>query len=169
MVFEKQQPNLSKGKSNSFSSSNWSASIGLPFVLGIAFLFGQPAWATPTWHSIAVVQESETDDKLNERIKSLISQLGDADFIVRNEAEDALAKIGAPATTHLREILTHKDDSATDSEIRLRAVRLLIIIEREVIQQNMRDFLKGKSDKIHYPGWPDFSKNQQVLFSQNSR
>lgn len=97
-------------------------------------------------------------------IKDLIAQLGDADHLIRTEAEASLLKIGQPAIAPLQAVLNFEDPTIiADNEIRLRATRLVTLIQREVRKRNLAEFLDGQRDEIDLDGWPEF---QQVVGNQ---
>lgn len=94
----------------------------------------------------------------NDEIENIISRLGDPSYIVRNDAESELLKIGGPAIEPLKKLLTHRDSHEPDSEILLRATRLLILIERNEHARKIREFLNGSDNKCDLAGWSEFSK-----------
>ena len=101
----------------------------------------------------------QTDSALEiETINALIQQLGDNHYIVRDEAESELLKIGGPAIEPLRNATTLSGTEAPDGEIQLRATRLLILIEREDRERGIRLFLEGKDTDLELAGWGEFSK-----------
>src|SRR5262245_8454404 len=55
------------------------------------------------------------DEAMKEKIKGLVKQLGDDDFVVRENASKKLEEIGRPAVPFLREAL-----KAGDLEVRMR-------------------------------------------------
>lgn len=67
------------------------------------------------------VEKSE-EVRLSARVKFLIQQLGDTDWLIREKAQSELAQIGEPAEPFLKEIFGNKN---TDPEIRMRAQYLL--------------------------------------------
>ncbi len=104
-------------------------------------------------------QQTETPESERDiQIKELIQQLGDKHYVVRDEAESELLKIGGPAIESLRIATTLSGTDAPDGEIQLRATRLLILIEREEREQKIRLFLDGKDPKLNLDGWIEFSK-----------
>lgn len=101
----------------------------------------------------ASVQTSESPAE----IADLIAQLGDADHLVRTQSQAELLKIGPPAIAPLQAVLNFEDSTiALDNEIRLRANRLLILIQREVRKRNLAQFLDGQRNEIDLAGWDEF-------------
>lgn len=91
-------------------------------------------------------------------IQLLIAQLGDSSCLIRNEAETKLRKIGGPAIPLLRNATIYQGQLQPDSEIRLRARRLLILIERAERKRKIRAFLDGNDSDLDFGGWTEFSK-----------
>ncbi len=116
-------------------------------------------------------QEQETNQETDPAIAALISQLGDADYSTRTQAEAKLLSLGGKAIEPLRLAITHRETDAPDSEIRLRCTRLLILIERKEAERKIQSFLAGSSDSDSMPGWTKFSaisgddKNSRKLFA----
>src|SRR5262245_51218218 len=71
--------------------------------------------------------KQKVDEKLQEKIKELVAQLGHDDFSVREEATKKLAEIGRPAVPAVREAA-----KSNDAEVRMRARRILDKIETSV-------------------------------------
>lgn len=113
-----------------------------------------PDFGEQTIRQIADRSSGDADDV---SIEKLIAQLGDSHYMVRDEAESKLLKIGGPAIARLRRATTHRDDRQPDSEIRLRATRLLILIERKEHNRQIREFLEGNGSDLNFSGWPEFS------------
>ena len=118
------------------------------FALSFCCFFPTPSLFA---HRIQTHQDQEKPESIDE----LILQLGHSDFALRSSAEEDLEKLGAPAIAPLRKALTNKN---SDNEIRLRARRLLILIERRAKEQKTKDFLSGKGESIDFVGWTKFSK-----------
>ena len=121
--------------------------------------------------SPVTVQEQETNKETDPLIAALISQLGDADYSTRTQAETKLLSMGGKAIEPLRLAITHRETDAPDSEIRLRCTRLLILIERKEAERKIQSFLAGSSNSDSMPGWSKFSsisgddKNSRKLFA----
>ncbi len=139
-----------------FWLEKFGAPAGLPLCTMILLVacIATPAFAnSPTSTKI----QDKTSDQSPERIKQLIIRLGDSDHLVRTKSQEQLLKIGEPAVGPLQAVLNFEDSSiAPDNEIRLRATRLLILIQREVRERKLAEFLDGTRDGIELHGWIDF-------------
>ncbi len=87
-------------------------------------------------------------------ISALISQLGDDDFQVRELAERRILEIGAATIVELKNARL-----LGDSEIRLRARRLLVRVLRADYQQRIDRFIGSTDpeDSFGLNGWREFS------------
>jgi len=133
------------------------ASLVLPLAVSL-YALGSISFAIEGNSLFSIQFSIQSTDRSPEKIKQLILQLGDPDYSVRNAAEQELLAIGEPAIAPLRQTLTYEDETnVPDSEIRLRAIRLLILVEREVHANMIRDFVDGKSENISLDGWDEFS------------
>ena len=149
-----------------FRSGRFSASSSLAKWLFVLILVGQQSVsAAPPPQSDH--QKSETkqnsqqdggEDSKSE-IKELITQLGAADHLARNESQERLLEIGEPAIAQLQAVLNFEDSTIVlDNEVRLRATRLLVLIRREAHKRKLAEFLDGTSKDIDLDGWADFRK-----------
>ena len=93
-----------------------------------------------------------------DEINNAITRLGDPSYLVRNEAEAELLKIGGPAIEPLTSVLMHRDSRTPDNEIMLRASRLLILIKRAEHTRRIAEFLNGSDIDCKLAGWNEFSK-----------
>lgn len=90
-----------------------------------------------------------------DKVEALLEQLGDSDFSAREQAEKALRALGRPALEPLRQLLNHQSELPPDNEIRLRAARLLVLMEREDYARRVSAFVQGDEEEV-LPGWSRF-------------
>lgn len=135
-------------------------------------VLGQHVWIQASTNTNNTVdhQSAQADDrqsaKLVQEIKDLIAGLGADDHQARSQSEAALLKIGEPAIAPLQAVLNFEDpEIVPDNEIRLRATRLLILIQSEVRERNLTEFLDGKRDDIDFDGWNEF---QELVGNQST-
>ena len=103
--------------------------------------------------------QAQTAPNSDLEIKDLIVRLGDADHLIRTQSEASLLEIGQQAIGPLQAVLNFEDpEIVPDNEIRLRAARLVILIQRESRKRNLAEFLDGKRDDIGLQGWSEFRK-----------
>ena len=109
--------------------------------------------------SLGLIQANVTNSENQsvEDINKLIGELGSPDYAARTLAENELVKVGTTAIEPLRTAVAYDSENAPDSEIRMRAKRLLILIERREYEKNVQAFLAGETDQISLYGWPEFS------------
>ncbi len=89
------------------------------------------------------------------RIQQLVDQLGSPKFQLREQAEQELASMGGAVETALSAAV-----SSTDTEIRIRARRLLETISRSARNERLAAFRKNEADADkRLPGWNDFKAN----------
>ncbi len=107
-----------------------------------------------------VVDASIASDAVSAaEIESLVRQLGAADDASRKIAETKLNRIGGAAIEPLRLALSTAE-SYSDMEIRMRAERLLIEIQREEFKRRLREFLVADTNRqtdFDLPGWPQLA------------
>lgn len=91
---------------------------------------------------------------LNDRLATLVEQLGDAEFQQREEAERELRKLGVPAL----DALLDARESNLDIEVRRRAERLVPEIESAAHAERLRLFLADTRKDVEQtvPGWKRF-------------
>ena len=149
-----------------FRSGRFSASSALAKWLLVLILVGQQSVsaAPPTQsdhQKSTAKQNSQQDggDDSTSEIKELITQLGAADHLARNESQERLLEIGEPAIGPLQAVLNFEDSTIVlDNEVRLRATRLLVLIRRKTHKRKLAEFLDGTSEDIDLDGWADFRK-----------
>lgn len=89
---------------------------------------------------------------------TLLTQLGDPNYVVRDEAETKLLQLGEPAIAPLRILLDRPLSKLADPEVSLRATRLLILLERANHERKTQQFLTGQANDCHLVGWKPFSR-----------
>ncbi len=90
---------------------------------------------------------AEPEDRFAECM-TLIQQLGDEQFAVRERAMTQLIEIGLPAREALQEGRQH-----ADREIRYRCERIMSMVEELDFQRRLTSFSAGRSDGHDLPGW----------------
>ncbi|MEQ8786811.1 MAG: HEAT repeat domain-containing protein [Pirellulaceae bacterium] len=85
--------------------------------------------------------------------ETLIRELGDTDFSVREKAADSLASQGMAAETALREAMRDPD-----LEIRLRAGEILSRIYNDDLDRRLTEFINSKDEELgkRLAGWKQF-------------
>lgn len=91
-------------------------------------------------------------------IVDIIARLGDPDYFVRQDAETQLLKIGGPAIEPLTRLLINRGIGLPDTEVQLRASRLLIRIQRSEQSRKIHEFLRGNTEQSGLAGWTQFSE-----------
>ena len=149
---------------NEFRTGN----ICVPFALFCFAILPPACQAQPA--QLGTAQLGQTDKTIQQSAESaleiadLIARLGDEDHLIRSESEASLLKIGQPAIAPLQAVLNFEDPAiAADNEIRLRATRLVILIQREVRKRNLAQFLDGQRDDVDLDGWSQF---RQIVGNQ---
>lgn len=104
-----------------------------------------------------------------ERIDSLVRQLGDRSFRLRERAERELAELGLPA----KEAIAAAASASQDLEIRNRARTLLKVFAAHELERRVSRFLADKSAATDdLPGWQRFAslvgsgRNARRLYAQ---
>jgi hypothetical protein len=90
-----------------------------------------------------------------EKAVTLVCQLGDAEYTVRKQVYQELARLGRAAEAALEHGL--QDD---DAEVRRQCGRLLALARRSEAEAALDAFLKASDDRLlqKLPAWPRFSK-----------
>lgn len=94
-----------------------------------------------------------------EDIERLIQQLGATDFAERNSAEEQLLRLGRRALPRLLWAVRSPNGYA-DNEIRMRAQRLIVEIQRIDFNERVSEFLaapEGDESDFGFPGWQRFA------------
>ena len=147
-------------------SLSWTRLRCLVFTVAVSSTLSLPpsqsTAAAPTYNlfrqdDLVADENPSNPQALSHQVRQLVVRLGDEDYTVRSEAESELRKIGGAAIEPLRRAIYHEDGNQPDSEIQLRATRLLILIERKERERKIRGFLEGTSNELDLPGWPEFS------------
>jgi HEAT repeat protein len=117
---------------------------GLPSLVALMALLVSPAGAAPAALAVPAGE-----------LASLVKQLGDEEFVVRETAAEKLTKIGLAAREALEE--GSKD---SDREIRYRCERILAQVRQLDFAQRIEAFSHDRdSDNDHgLPGWKRFRK-----------
>ena len=99
--------------------------------------------------------EPAVDADLERRIGTLIQQLGNREFVTREQATSRLIEIGLPALVPLRNNAQH-----VDREIRYRCERILEIVLESDRVRRLEALSSGRisPDELQLPGWGRFRK-----------
>lgn len=87
--------------------------------------------------------------------RRLVAQLGDEQFAAREQATQALIKLGPAAHAALEEGSRH-----LDREVRYRCERILILVRQVDLENRLQAFLNdaGSGRSHDFPAWEPFSK-----------
>ncbi|MCZ7648278.1 MAG: DUF5329 family protein [Planctomycetota bacterium] len=121
----------------------------LPFLLcGALLAAGGEAPAPPPDAPKADPKDAEPPPT-KEKIKAHLARLGDEEFQAREDATQALLKLGAPA----RNLIRQHAEAATDAEVKLRCAQLLdAIAEPARTAEAMLKLLEKSKLTIRRPG-----------------
>ena len=109
--------------------------------------------------STSAARDNLLELQSEENINSLILMLGADDYSTRIIAEKKLMKLGGLAIAPLKDILV-AGQTHIESEIRFRAERLLVLLERDDFKTRRHEFLALENDDVRelgFSGWRQFS------------